>query len=165
MSGYVQKHYVDMASRAGCNGFLAKPFPLDRLLAEVQRLLGMESQLTRTEHILLVEDDDEVRASLAAVLEDEGYPVDLARNGREALEHLRTGEPPRLILLDLMMPVMDGWQFCAAQAEDPALAPIPVVVISASSNLRQSISSLHVADYLPKPIEVPQLINAVQRFF
>jgi CheY-like chemotaxis protein len=172
MSGYVQKHYVDLARQAGCDGFLAKPCPLERLLGEARRLLE-QAAIGATPHgnhanerILIVEDDDDIRRSLADVLEHRGYPVALAHNGLEALEYLRSApQPPRLILLDLMMPVMDGWQFCAAQREDPTLATIPVVVLSAVTNLRQNAASLHVADYLPKPIELPQLLKSVERFF
>jgi CheY-like chemotaxis protein len=171
MSGYVQKHYVDLARQAGCDGFLAKPCPLERLLGEARRLLeqaaiGAAAASHPNERILIVEDDDDIRRSLADVLEHRGYPVALAHNGLEALEYLRSApQPPRLILLDLMMPVMDGWQFCAAQQEDPSLATIPVVVLSAVTNLRQNAASLHVADYLPKPIELPQLLKSVERFF
>ena len=115
MTGFVQRHIVEMARQAGCDAFLAKPCPLDRLLSEAQRLCGPHSDTPPppdgSSRILVVEDDDEIREAMVLVLEQQGYSVYEARNGREALELLHDGETPRLILLDLMMPVMDGWQF------------------------------------------------------
>ena len=82
--------------------------------------------------VLLVEDDIDVREAVADTLDEAGYRVSPARNGQEALDMLRSGAvQPRVILLDLMMPVMDGWQFREEQLRDPALASIPVVALSA----------------------------------
>jgi CheY-like chemotaxis protein len=83
--------------------------------------------------VLVVEDDAPIREALCAVLRDDGYAVAEAGDGQEALEFLRTHPTPRVILLDLMMPVMDGWTFLREQAADPALAGIPVVVITAGA--------------------------------
>src|SRR6266496_6722379 len=83
------------------------------------------------ERILLVEDDRSIRDVLRAILEEEGYAVTTAENGRRALEHLRSGGAPDLIVLDLRMPIMDGWQFRAMQKADPVLATIPVLAVSA----------------------------------
>ena len=77
--------------------------------------------------ILVVDDDPDIRDSLREVLEDEGYGTSCVANGREALDFLRSGKRPCVILLDLMMPVMDGWQFLEEQKRDPALAAIPVL--------------------------------------
>src|SRR4051794_28574938 len=82
--------------------------------------------------ILVVDDDPDLRDTLGQILEDEGYSVAAASNGREALAYLRERPAPSLILLDLMMPVMDGWQFRSEQRLDSVLAKIPVLVISAS---------------------------------
>src|SRR5690349_1848715 len=82
-------------------------------------------------YVLVVEDSTDARQMLASLLEVEGFAVRTAANGREALDQLRAGPPPCLILLDLMMPVMDGYQFRAEQRQDPGLSPIPVVVVSA----------------------------------
>jgi CheY-like chemotaxis protein len=85
--------------------------------------------------VLVVEDDQDVRTSLVQVLEGEGYVVSAAENGREALDMLRApAQLPELILLDLMMPVMNGRHFLEEQSRDPRLAPIPVLVMTASSN-------------------------------
>src|SRR5438046_5989017 len=80
--------------------------------------------------ILLIEDDDGLGAILAAVLQDQGYRVTWVSNGREALDHLRPERPPRVILLNLVMPVMNGWKFREQLKKIPELAQIPVVVLA-----------------------------------
>ncbi len=82
--------------------------------------------------ILVVEDDLSTREALSMLLSAEGYGVSTAADGVAALEQLRDGQRPGLILLDLMMPLMDGWQFRHEQLRDPSLANIPVIVCSAS---------------------------------
>src|SRR5258706_7357962 len=167
MTGYVQRHFIEMARQAGCDAFLCKPCPLDRLLAEARRLIGLPATGDGpAPRIMLVEDDDEIREALTDVLEQQGYEVEGARNGREALDILRDHphEAPRLILLDLMMPVMDGWQFRHAQLEDPQIARIPVVVLSAMANLRSRGADLHAAECLAKPVDVDYLLEAVSRY-
>lgn len=114
--------------------------------------------------LLLVEDDDDVRESVTAVLTEEGFEVTTAFHGEDALRYLRSAPSrPRLILLDLMMPVMDGWAFRTAQLEDPALADIPVVILSATTDVRQHARQLQVEDYLVKPLDVPLLLNTIER--
>ena len=114
--------------------------------------------------ILVVEDDAATRDAVALVLEDEGYSVTGVANGQEALLHLRQTAPPNLILLDLMMPVMNGWEFRKQQTQDPALQSIPVVVISADGALPQKAAALGATDYLIKPIDLDKLLEAVQRY-
>lgn len=88
--------------------------------------------------IMVVEDAADISDAMAATLEDRGYGVLLAANGREALDTLlASASLPRLILLDLMMPVMDGSQFPAAQKTEPKLAGLPVVLLSAHADVRQ----------------------------
>src|SRR5574340_1100683 len=102
--------------------------------------------------VLLVEDDAAIRDALRELLEAEGFVVQGAANGREALARLRAGgHRPRLILLDLMMPVMDGWEFRQAQRGDPALARIPVVVLTAADGAEDLIADMKVAACLSKP--------------
>ena len=113
--------------------------------------------------ILIVEDDDTVRAALKTLLEGEGYSVACAADGREALDRLRQAEPPALILLDLVMGGMDGWQFRREQELDPALAAIPVVVVSATADLARSAASLGAAGYLHKPVGFEDLVEAVRQ--
>ena len=109
--------------------------------------------------ILVVEDDSDISEAVSAILGDYGYSVVVAANGREALDRLReSATPPRLILLDLMMPVMDGWQFRAAQAADPALAAIPVVLVSADVGVAKAAEQLAVSAWLRKPVDIRALI-------
>src|SRR4051794_38724785 len=97
----------------------------------------MVSSQTAGRTILIVEDDAATRDALSIVLGDEGYTVVGVANGQEAIHHLHSAAPPNLILLDLMMPIMDGWQFRRAQVQDPRLDSIPVVVLSADGDLKR----------------------------
>jgi CheY-like chemotaxis protein len=114
--------------------------------------------------VLIVEDDIDIRDALSQILEEEGFTVSTAANGQEALDLLRSGPPPRLILLDLMMPVMNGWQFRAAQKQDPALAEIPVVVISADTHIRDKAMQIGVEEYFRKPIEISGLLSTMHKY-
>ena len=114
--------------------------------------------------VLVVEDDSDIRFGLSVVLEDEGHRVLTAADGREALDRLRSNSvPPCLILLDLMMPGMDGWQFRAEQQRDPALASIPVIILSAAGDLAARTAALGAAAVLQKPINVTEMLALVQR--
>ena len=111
--------------------------------------------------ILLAEDDDDLREAMIDTLEDAGYCVVAVPNGQEALMWLHeTEQLPSLILLDLMMPVMDGWQFREAQRNDPKASTIPVVILSAVG----SHPAIDAAEYLKKPTKVQPLIAVVERF-
>jgi len=109
--------------------------------------------------ILLVDDDRDQRESLAEVLEQEGYRVSQATNGEAALAALRGGVAPAVIVLDMIMPVMNGWQFCEAQRADPALARIPVVVMTAAADLTRS--KIEAAQILSKPLTTKRLLAAI----
>ncbi|HET6437995.1 MAG TPA: response regulator [Anaeromyxobacter sp.] len=115
--------------------------------------------------VLVVEDDHELRSTLADVLADQGYEVSCASNGREALDRLAGGLPrPDVILLDLVMPVMDGFAFRDAQRGQPNLADIPTVVLSASYPPDSArISALGARAVLAKPVGIDRLISALER--
>jgi CheY-like chemotaxis protein len=114
--------------------------------------------------ILIIDDDFELREGIAQTLADEGLRVATAENGREGLEYLRRAPAPRLILLDLMMPIMNGWQFCAFKRADPALAPIPVVAVSAAAKLDPtSPYYIDVDGVITKPVDVDELLSMVWR--
>jgi CheY-like chemotaxis protein len=114
--------------------------------------------------VMIVEDDSAIREILRELLEEAGYLVVWAANGLEALARLRIGRAPRVILLDLMMPVMDGVQFHTALQRDPALATIPVVLISADHGMDQKVYDMQVDGYLPKPFELRTLLATVSRY-
>ena len=114
--------------------------------------------------VLVVDDDPDIRDILVQVLEEEGYRVAGASNGREALSYLRsTPKPPCVILLDLMMPIMNGWQFRVEQQRDPEISGIPVVVITATGDAQRKAANVDAAEVLEKPIELDRLIAAVAR--
>jgi CheY-like chemotaxis protein len=110
--------------------------------------------------ILLVEDDEDFRVGLAELLRSEGYLVTCAANGLEALEYLRNGAKPNLVLLDLMMPVMSGWDFRAKMLEESALASIPVILLSASVS-EPDAASLRATAYLNKPFNLDSLLEMI----
>lgn len=113
--------------------------------------------------VLLVDDDDDLRTSMSDALEDAGFEVTPAANGREALARLADDEPIDVILLDLLMPVMNGWQFCDERQKDPQLAGIPIIVMSAAvSKDPWSPYYLDVNDYVAKPIDLDDLVAKLQ---
>jgi CheY-like chemotaxis protein len=114
--------------------------------------------------ILIVEDDDDIRQDLASILIDEGYATVAASNGQAALDRL--GEPnlPRLILLDLMMPSMSGWDFRVRQLADPSIANIPVVIMSGAANVVRTATSLKAAGFLTKPFKLADLLETIGKF-
>lgn len=114
--------------------------------------------------VMVVEDDSDVRETIVELLEDEGYDARGAVNGRDALEMLRADGRPGLILLDLRMPVMDGWEFRRQQRGDPFLSAIPVVVMSADGSLERKTEGMAAAAVLAKPVGLDHLLATVQRF-
>ena len=114
-------------------------------------------------HILIVEDDHDVAQSVADVLEASGYSTGVAANGREALDYLEQHTHPDLILLDMMMPVMDGWQFREEQRKVPVLDSIPVVIVTADGNARGKAAAIRAAGHVGKPVTIDGLLNEVER--
>ena len=120
-------------------------------------------------NILIVEDDLDILDALQSLLTDEGYTVFTASNGKEGLEKLKTIEVPCLVLLDLMMPVMNGWEFLEAKKSDVVIATIPVIIVSA---LRAASALGYEATptikspvgYLKKPVGLEQLLTLVQEY-
>jgi CheY-like chemotaxis protein len=118
----------------------------------------------RPARILLVEDDTDVRLAVAELLEEEGYEVVCAQNGEEALAELAAPAAPSAILLDLTMPVMDGWTFRRRQRSDPRLAAIPTVVISANlPHDARAMGALAADAILSKPFDLERLVATLDR--
>lgn len=109
---------------------------------------------------MVVEDDTSTRTALCDFLKLEGYEVDSVSNGVEALDYVHSHRAPCLIILDLMMPRMDGWRFRSEQKKDPELAKCPVVVVSASTGDRHIDANL----VLQKPVDLEGLLNAVEEY-
>lgn len=115
--------------------------------------------------ILLVEDDDDIREAMAAFLEAEGYDVVQAIDGDDALRKLRaSSDRICLVLLDLFMPVKNGWEFRAEQMADPAIAAVPVVVVSADRNARDKANTLGALEYLAKPVDFDRLLGTIATY-
>lgn len=111
--------------------------------------------------VLIVDDDSDIRALLAEFLDVHGYTTVAFSNGLDALAYLHEGPLPSVILLDLMMPIMNGFQFREAQQQDPAIAAIPVVVMTARGSLERGMTG--IAEVLAKPMDLDRLLAALGR--
>jgi CheY-like chemotaxis protein len=115
--------------------------------------------------VLLVEDDADIREVIEEALERRGFLTRAVEDGHQALTYLRDAlDKPSLILLDLTMPKMSGWEFMEAQVGDPAIAAIPVVVLSAVGDLDRRAGPARWAGVLSKPVSLETLIETVKRF-
>ena len=115
-------------------------------------------------HILVVEDDGAINDMLSQIFEEEGYTVVAVDNGQSAMAYLRANPVPCMILLDIMMPVMNGFQFLGEQQAEPRLSAIPVVVLTADVRAAERARSLAVARVLNKPIHFDDLLAVVQTY-
>jgi CheY-like chemotaxis protein len=113
--------------------------------------------------VLVVDDDPQIRGSLVRLLELESYHVSEAADGGDALMFLRANPRPCCIILDLMMPGMNGWQFADELSRDASLSGIPMVIISAQQQVRRAAAGILALDYLEKPINVDRLLDAVNQ--
>lgn len=114
--------------------------------------------------VLIIEDDPDIRASIQDALEVLGVPALEANDGQQALTLLSKIDPPGLILLDLMMPIMNGWEFRVEQVKNPLIAAIPVVIISADVNLEKKALSMGAVEVLKKPFDFDSLARLVKRY-
>ncbi len=119
--------------------------------------------MARALHVLVIEDDADVREALRPLLETAGHQVTESVDGAEAMARLRGGLRPSMILLDLMMPNMDGWQFMDAIRGIPALRDVPIVVVSAYGSAA-GVRGAGAADYVRKPVEPDQLLETIDRW-
>jgi len=116
------------------------------------------TEVDASRFVLVVDDDPDLLDVTSFVIETEGMAVETARNGEEALALLRTDRQPRLVLLDLMMPVMNGWEFLAAVANDPLIKGIPVVVLTAAEHTEVP----RALEVLSKPMDLTELLRVVE---
>ena len=120
--------------------------------------------IPRDKCVLIVEDDDITRLALSQALEAAGYSVVQAGDGREAINYLHRSVRPDLILLDLKMPIMNGWQFRHLQKREAELVSIPVVVCSGNGDIQQEAELIGARDYLQKPIAPEALLETVRHY-
>jgi DNA-binding response OmpR family regulator len=113
----------------------------------------------RKANVLVVDDQEAIRDTLQTALDDEGFAVETAANGQEALDILERWKPC-VVLLDLMMPVMDGWAFCAEQRRSGDKTP--VVLLSAAGGLDQEAKTLCAAGFIAKPFDIERVISTIE---
>lgn len=131
-------------------------------MAETARHTPLPKKVVSSRFILLVEDDVDIQDAMREILTDEGFAVETANNGSEALVKLRAASTlPALILLDLMMPVMDGHTFRERQLHDEDLRDIPVVIVSAERNAQARSVAMRATAFLAKPVNLDDLLNTL----
>ena len=114
---------------------------------------------------MLVEDDLDISETIQTIFEEENYKLKSVFNGKEALDYLASTEQmPVLILLDVMMPLMNGYEFRIAQLQDPKIAKIPTILLSAAGNIKD-LKKLNFNDFLKKPLELETLLAVVKKYF
>jgi two-component system chemotaxis response regulator CheY len=121
----------------------------------------MMSEIKNCHSILVIEDDDDIRNVMVEVLEAEGYITESAINGKDALEKLTVISKPCLVLLDMMMPIMNGREFLDTIMKDAYLAPIPVLIVSAVADRTNTEGSV---GFLKKPIDIDVVLNVVAQY-
>jgi CheY-like chemotaxis protein len=142
---------------AGSSTVAAKPASASSAAADGTS----ESPEATRRAVMIIDDDDAIREALEDVLSDEGYEVVGVSDGQQALDYLHGEKRPHAILVDLWMPVMDGWKFLEALLEDPRLCRIPLVVLTAARD--QRARDLRVAEVLTKPVQLQQVLGALER--
>jgi CheY-like chemotaxis protein len=125
---------------------------------------GADPALDAEPCVLLIDDEPEALESLGELVELEGMNARTASNGAEALAMLRQGTRPFLIVVDLKMPVLDGWGFCRAVADDGNLREIPIAIVSASAAIVSLPQIQRYAGFFSKPIDVPRFLAMVRRY-
>ena len=149
---------VSCAAPRGFCGRSTRATPRENVLA------SLNSQHSGSNVVLVVDDDPDILEALSEILEAEGFEIRRARNGKEALERLEP-DPPQLILLDLMMPVMDGWEFAQRLKQRPRVSSIPIIVLSADRNVSNKAAEIGAVGHLAKPFELNDLLDMVRRSF
>jgi CheY-like chemotaxis protein len=134
--------------------------PEDGLLQQPHGSIEDDRKQISPKIVLIIDDDPDLLEATSFALESEGFDIETARHGEEGLQRLRVGDRPAVVLLDLMMPVMNGWQFLEAVAKIPSLNGIPIVVLTAVA--RAEVSG--AVEVLRKPIDLGLLIGVLERY-
>jgi two-component system, chemotaxis family, chemotaxis protein CheY len=113
--------------------------------------------------VLVIDDDPDIREIVSLVLESVGYLALAAKDGEDALRILRAGVPVKLILLDMMMPGMDGWRFRECQRRDPQLEAIPLIVLTGDGRAADKAEQIDAVGFLRKPVDLPELLEVVSK--
>ncbi len=121
----------------------------------------MKDKSNCCQSILVVEDDEDIRSAMIDVLESEGYHAEAAKNGQEALDILHIIPKPCLVLLDMMMPIMNGREFLDKVMQDAVLAPIPVLIVSAVADKTNTKGSV---GFLKKPVDIDVVLEMVNKY-
>jgi CheY-like chemotaxis protein len=165
MSGWTDAETTAELLALGASCVFAKPFDLPELFGVLGRLCGRPAEVDDAPCVLIVDDDAVTRAAVTLVLRRAGYETAEAANGRQALHYLRSRQLPRLVLLDLLMPVMDGWEFLAERWKEPTLAAVPVLVLSVACGIdAPAVQVMGADDILYKPADPEELLEAVGRY-
>jgi CheY-like chemotaxis protein len=127
------------------------------------REITPRGETTMPPTVLVIDDDEDIRWLVGEVLEQAGFEVSRAAGGAEAMARLAGGLRPALVMLDLMMPGMNGWQVHAAIRGDPALAAIPVVIMSSVAGVAQEAAELGANAHLAKPFDLHDLVAMARR--
>lgn len=114
--------------------------------------------------VLLIDDETDMRIALAELLEDEGYTVGQAKDGKNGLQFLQDNPKPKLILLDYMMPEMGGAEFCEKLRSNPQWVSIPVALVSAATLSKEKLASMCVAAFIEKPIQIEKFLAIVEQY-
>jgi CheY-like chemotaxis protein len=117
-----------------------------------------------SKRVLIIEDDESIRELLIELLESEGYIVSSAENGLLGLEFLKNNSKPDIILMDLMMPVMDGYTFRSEQLKNPQWNKIPTVVMSAEASAKEKLKNYSITAFLAKPIELETILKTIEKY-
>ncbi len=120
--------------------------------------------MNNAKEILIIDDENDIRSALIEFLEDEGYTLAQAANGQAGLEYLRSNPHPKLILVDYMMPVMGGEEFCLACKNDGQLKELPIALLSAAYVSDIKLREMHVAGVIEKPIDIEKFLTFIARY-
>jgi CheY-like chemotaxis protein len=120
--------------------------------------------MNTAKEILIIDDENDIRSALIEFLEDEGYTLGQAANGKAGLDYLRSNPHPKLILVDYMMPVMGGEEFCHVCKTDDQLKNIPIALLSAACVPDNKLQEMHLSGVIEKPIDIEKFLAFVERY-